>query len=400
MASGLGDLAATLRGGTQPANQLLTQLASRPGVQKGALSRVFGHIDPAQKMSPLELSAQARSPKLYAQRSMTGTGATNEDAIMEYATDALWSAQFAPQRRQVLVGMLDEMSKHPDVDKRLRDEAAQLLRAKNTTMAWERGAETLAEKHPEYAPQDAYMEDLLPQVEQWVRENSPELSTGKVLGPAFQQYQRQKNLWRSIDEDSEVPGSGYFETVLRGAPSLGQRGSEGGVNAGVMQPDPSFHFTNPAQLGHVRGTVGQQGRVFAEEMQSDPLEIANAAQMPELSGVYGKLGRMLLDRSAEAGAPSVSFPSAERIAAVRSKQQLPFFKSVYDKDLDKQLYRPLQAKGVPLVQDWGWTTVELPPDLVEAIKGGKLLDYKQGGTVAPQQPWWRSAKGGLSKATK
>ena len=84
-------------------------------------------------------------------------------------------------------------------------------------------------------------------------------------------------------------------------------------------------------------------------------------------------------RSAEAGAPSVSFPSAERIASVRSKQQLPFFRDVYDKQLSKQLYDPLAKRGVPLRQENGWTTMDLPEGILEAIKRQGLLNYKRGG---------------------
>ena len=399
MSSGLGNLAATLRGGTQPANQLLTQLASRPGVQKGALSRVFGHVDPAQKMSPMELSSQARSPKLYAQRSMTG-GHASEDQIEDLALDTLYGPDMAEARELVYRRLLGEISHAEGIAPEYRRQAAQMMRAMPSAN-WEYNAQALIDaQHTDDMARMEALHELMPQARALAAENIDIDDAGrKALGPAFKQYQRQ-----DVPGPHDAQGGqyferspNYFETVLRGAPSLGRRGSEGGVNAGVMQPDESFHFSNPSQLGHVRGSVDPSGRVFAEELQSDPLEVADAAQLPELSGIYGKLGRMLIDRSAEAGAPSVSFPSAERIASVRNKSQLPFFKSVYDKDLDKQLYRPLQERGVSLTQDDGWTTMGLPPDLVEAIRGGKLLDYKQGG---PVQPWWRSAKGGLSKASK
>lgn len=58
--------AARLRGGKQPAGQLLTQLSMRPGAKQGALGQVFGHVSPETRVTPQELQAMAKAPKLFA----------------------------------------------------------------------------------------------------------------------------------------------------------------------------------------------------------------------------------------------------------------------------------------------------------------------------------------------
>jgi hypothetical protein len=195
---------------------------------------------------------------------------------------------------------------------------------------------------------------------------------GKTMELAYDQYQRQRGMTRGLSEEEGrifESSSPYFETVLRGTPN----------RAGSNVPS-SFHFVNPSQLGHTRGSVTPEGRVFAEELQSDPLEEFGLPGNAGLNDIYGKLGRMLIDRSAEARAPSVSFPDANRIASVRNASQLPFFQDVYNKQLGKQLYDPLAKRGVPLRQENGWTTMDLPEGILDAISKG-LLNYRRGGVV-------------------
>lgn len=46
-----------------------------------------------------------------------------------------------------------------------------------------------------------------------------------------------------------------------------------------------------------------------------------------------------------------------------------------------QLYDSLAKRGVPLRQENGWTTMELPEGILNAIKNEGLLNYKRGGVV-------------------
>ncbi len=379
MASGLGDLAAQLRGGTQRGGQLLNQLAGKPGVKQGALAEYFGHIDPDAKYTPTQLAAAVRNPRLFAQRGMADN--LDEDALMEAASDIAWGdhPEIVLMRREELETMLREVMAQDSPHGELSTQARSMLANRVSDDAdlrsirlWEAEATRVIDSHfGEGTTEDMYFEGPVADTAYSIaKANMPR---GRSIQPAYSTYQRQPGLTR--DTNSQIPYNeqpNYFETVLRGTPSRAR---------GDLGPDQkgNWHFDNPAQLGHVRGSVTPGGNVYAEELQSDPLE--DAPNLPALQGIYGKLGRMLIDRSAEAGAPSVSFPNADRIASVRNQAQLPFFRSVYDKDLAKQLYAPLAKRGVPLRQENGWTTMDLPEGVLNAIKNDGLLNYKRGGPV-------------------
>ncbi len=378
MASGLGSLAAQLRGGTQRGGQLLNQLAGKPGVKPGALAEYLGHIDPDAKYTPAQLAAAVRSPKLFAQRGTVN--GLDEDALMEATSDIAWGdhPEIVQIRRGELEGMLREVMAQDSPHGELSTQARSILANRVSEDAdpriirlWEAEATRVIDSHfGKGTTDDMYFEGPVAETARSIAEAN--MPRGRSMRPAYSTYQRQSGL--TGDTNSQIPynSDSYFETVLRGTPSRAR---------GDLGPDQkgNWHFDNPAQLGHVRGAVTPGGNVYAEELQSDPLE--DAPNLPALQGIYGKLGRMLIDRSAEAGAPSVSFPSAERIAAVRNRSQMPFFRSVYDRDLAKQLYEPLAKRGVPLRQENGWTTMDLPEGVLNAIKNDGLLNYKRGGRV-------------------
>jgi hypothetical protein len=131
--------------------------------------------------------------------------------------------------------------------------------------------------------------------------------------------------------------------------------------------------------------------MFVEELQSDPAEwlskggefvdpTISLKDVPELQGIYGKLGRSAVDRAAAADLDFVSIPNADRIGSVRSAKQQPFFEQLYDRTLDKELYQPLSKAGVPIQRINGWNMMDLSnPELRAAIREGKILDYKRGG---------------------
>lgn len=389
MASGLGSLAETLRGGTQPTGVLLNQLRGKPGVKPGALQSVFGHLDPDVKLSPKQLSDAVLSPKLFAQRSMSSK--MNDDAMMDATNDLLYGfdPRIARARQTDYANMLHDIVAEDAVNKgggELGNEARRLLAAKPVdSMAndselhmrhWESNATRIIDKH--YGNGTACDELFSGHTMELARELANQQTAKRELGPFWGDSQRTK-----IVPPDNVYDRPYFETVLRGQPSMGGQymprvGTTWNAAMAKAGTDGRAHFGNQAQLGHVRGSVNADGKVFAEELQSDPIE-EFGADNPALTDIYGKLGRMLIDRSAEAGAPGVAFPSAERIASVRDSKQMPFFKDVYDKQLGKQLYSPLQQRGIPFSQEDGWMNMELTPELTEAIKGGKVLDYRHGG---------------------
>lgn len=383
-ASGLGSLAEQLRGGPQAAGQLLNQLRGKPGVKPGALSEYLGHVDPEQRMTPKELGAEVRSPKLFAQRGMTN--AMDDEQVHELADDLLYGPHFREQRESIVRGIIADSNPK---DLGIRN----LLRNRHWTPEQFKTAENLADdvlnghgsNSGDVNIHDIYTEELSLDALDMARNQS--LGT-KSMNPAYDQYQRQLGLTRGLSEERariHDANTGYFETVLRGTPSRGQ-------HTGLPYKDAAeygeYHFANPSQLGHVRGSVTPGGNVYAEELQSDPLEWIGkygeqeaVSQPSELDGIYGKLGRMLIDRSAEARALSVSFPDANRIGSVRNSGQMPFFRDVYDKRLVKELYAPLAKRGVPFRTENGWTTMELPEGVLEAIRKDRLLDYKRGGLV-------------------
>lgn len=359
MASGLGGLASQLRGGNQPAGQLLNQLSRQPGVKAGALSQYLGHVDPDARMTPGGLAAAVRSPKLFAQRGMTS--ALDDEAQLELATDLIYGPHFMERRAKILDELLESERAYDGIHPNVISDTQRRLRSGDPHAVGQ--AEGLLEGNHDTL--GIYLEEMGDDA----REMAAHQQGAKGFAPAYSEYQRQPGLARAHSGDDEV---GYFETVLRGTPSRARSD---------LAPDQkgNWHFSNPSQLGHVRGSVTPGGNVYAEELQSDLLE--DLPNLPALEGIYGKLGRMLIDRSAEAGAPSVSFPDANRIASVRNQTQLPFFRDVYDKQLSKQLYDPLAKRGVPLRQENGWTTMDLPEGVLNAIKNDGLLNYKRGGLV-------------------
>lgn len=366
MASGLGGLASQLRGGSQPGGQLLNQLRGKPGVKPGALSQYLGHIDPDAKMTPAQLAASVRSPKLFAQRGMTS--ALDDEAQMELATDLIYGPHFMERRAKILDELLESERAYGGIHPNVISDTQHRLRSGDPHAVDQ--AEGLLEGNHDMP--GIYIDELGTDA---LAMATTQQGSGKRMAHAYEGYQRQQDIPTPLITSSwgnRVAEPSYFETVLRGTPSRARSD---------LGPDPkgNWHFTNPSQLGHVRGSLDPRGRVFAEELQSDPLE--DIPNLPALEGIYGKLGRMLIDRSAEARAPSVSFPDANRIASVRNQDQLPFFQDVYNKRLGKELYDPLAKRGVPLRQENGWTTMDLPEGVLNAIKNDGLLNYKRGGLV-------------------
>ena len=381
MASSLPEIAQTLKGGKQPVSQLIQQLSGRPKVQQSTLQSVFGHVDPTQKMTPPEFASSAKSPKLFAQRGIT-SDVINEDLMLDLVTDRMYSPEMVDSRNLHWEHLIKkDILNYPELS--TRDKALiQNLLAQKKAMSpelWETQAERVIANFdgPDAAHDSLMNSHVLDEARAWAYGEGTKAT--KHMDPAYTDYQRLGPTASSKLTKQELrefdANSGYFETVLRGKPVPRDTPFIGAHNT----PE-DYHFQNPSQLGHIRGSVSPDNRVYLEELQSDPLEQLSTKDVPELQDIYGKLGRMAIDRSAAGDATSVMFPTGNRIGDVRPKKQLPFYQDVYDKQLDKQLYQPLQNKGVPLTQGNGWTNIELTPALKEAIDNG-LLNYNKGGQV-------------------
>lgn len=364
-ASPLADIAASLRGGRQPAGQLQAQLLGRPGVKLKDVQAALPGLDLSQKMTPQELVAMLPQQKRYLQQAARRVKA-DDDNVMELAGDLLWTERFLPQRSKLALHWLNEAAVDGDED------AIRLLREHSSVQdlgdlkKWERAASQHLQDswtmdaygYPDALMEEVLMEDALALARQHVSSMRGEPLAG---GPRFQQYQRQPEA-----KAAEDAGGQYLETVLRGgaAPS---KAFDGG------------HFDNPNLLGHFRGTVTPGGqRLMLEEIQSDPIKQLSPALA---SRVYGDIGEAAIEGAARAGIPSVAFPSAERIGNVRGGTKA-FIRDLYDKSLPEQLLTPLSEAGVPMYTHEGWTNVELPPALREQIiQSGVPLKKAKGGRV-------------------
>lgn len=366
------DVASSLRGGSGATEDLLRQLAGQPGVKAADVRQLFGHLDPASKLTPLQLAAAARVPKLFAQRGVVR--GINKDEYLErvgdLAHEILYGQEFQAEREKVL---LDALLEHADPAVfNLLERNGPLIEGQMRKLLVNRGID---------ADDLFFDKGLFDSAEDLAHEqlNDAALFEKQVQwSPQFQVFQRQKDIVMPSNE-------GYFETVLRTAPSRA---------LGMKTAAESAHFNNPGILGHVRGTLVDDTRggapkhdMYLEELQSDPLEYYTKAGLdlpPELQGVYGKLGKMMVDRAANTpGISTLSFPTAERIAAARPSTEgsLKAFQSIYDRQIPKQVLNPLAKAGLPIEHTNGWYDVELPEAAKEMIRAGKspMTQYRQGG---------------------
>lgn len=381
--------ASGLRGGTQPAEQLLRQLAGKPGVTKGTLQQLFGHLDPRAKMSPEEFAGSAAAPKLMAQRGFTREEYAHpeeraEDLVFCRAPEAL------PYIREAALKKLEDMwLRLPD---NLADEVTYYKHLIQQVPEGDTdGLHNALASFEDWTNDDrlgdigdaAFM-DINDIAAREMAYELPETMVRTLQDKHWQRYQRQPSVL-SADPNAE----GYFETVLRAPPSrlTGDTNSDGmqlwsGYRGDSSTPD-NYHFSNRGQLGHVRGTAleglgGERPSVFLEELQSDPLEALGQGAHPEFNNIYGLLGRMVIDRAAEGGAGRVWFPGGARIGDVRPPKYQSFYNDVYDRQLDKQLFGPLASQGLKPVASDGWTYFDLPEDLRTMLERDPL-GYSAGG---------------------
>jgi hypothetical protein len=356
------DVAAELRGGTQPAAQLLQQLKGQPGIKASDL-KMWGGVPGTARMSPLELAARAEFAPMFAQRGHGGSPMAPEEA----AWDLIWGESFRPQRndlmRQFLTEGLGTFSKGDQT------KARKFIDAENPTIDDFDKMGALLDKYvADGAEEGWYNNKVANQLSPKALEIAESQYPQNIFDPAYKVYQRQP-----ASENMERAGGEYFETVLRGR----ALGNLPGKRASEVLEDASYHFDNPQQLGHIRGTASPD-RLLIDEIQSDPLEFLGSKH-PSMQNIYGKLGNMIVDRAAAANIPLVSVPDAARIASVRDSDDMAFFRKLYNKEMDKALYTPLSLQGLRVNKDDGWFNIELPEAAREAIRRGELLRYKRGG---------------------
>lgn len=354
-----------LRGGTQPVGSLLNQLKGRPGVKAADLA-LFSHLDQAEKLSPLQLVGRAKAPKHYAQMGATSKNADDEDMILELASDLWHGPRMVAQRHDAMRNALSGFEHMPEV--------SALLRKQNWTPR-----EEAAASQAMYNTSGQSIEDLMYNGD-WAIDAldmaRDQLSrTARSFEPMYSEYQRSP-----LSREIEGLGGEYFETVLRGGPQTHKQ--QRAVDT------VGYHFGNPSQLGHIRGTVHPEGRyMILDEVQSDPVE-ALGAKHPAMQSVYSKLGQMAIDRAAAAGIPSVYFPTGITIGSTRGREAQPFYNKLYDDILVKEVLRPMQQRGAKVTGLDGWRahenddfyTMTLSPELMEAIRRGEgLPGYKRGG---------------------
>lgn len=191
----------------------------------------------------------------------------------------------------------------------------------------------------------------------------------------------------------------YFESVLSD-PSVDW------VHTRQINPasDWDSHFSNPSQLGHVRGSTNNKGRVLIEELQSDPVE--TFAKDPRLADIHPTLAKYALERAARSNAKSIMFPSAEAIGSVRDAKSQNFYDDIYDTQLNKKFFGPLHEAGVPIKQpyqifnpgtdhpelyeNYPTTSIDLTDGVRDFIFNGGLK-FKDGGVVSDAFEGYRDA---------
>lgn len=364
--------ASSLKGGVQEAQSVLNQLKGRPGVKVSDLA-MWSHLQPTEKIRPTELAAKAKAPKHYAQRGATLKHDPNAD-VTDAAQDMIWGPELEAQRRASYLRALREMQADPTTHPLPRTMVDRLLRTDELNAAgWEDMARDVLERYHPEGEDFIYitaLEDWMPTAYDLALQELGARTSESPFLPNFGGYQRQPAARALQDKGGE-----YFETVLRRAPSY-ERGLKKRLTPAEWS---SYHFENPAQLGHVRGTVSPGGqKMLIEEIQSDPVEQLGD-KYPGMENIYGKLGNMIIDRAAAADVPIVMVPDAKRIASVRGGDKSGFMEKLYNRELGKVLYDPLQELGVPVYSDDGWMNIELSPQFRERVRKGDVLQYKHGG---------------------
>jgi hypothetical protein len=368
----VGDLAQGLKGNRATGEQWYNQLKNVQGVKPGALEAAFGHLkDGRIQLTKDEFLKAVINPKLSTQRGYSRpVSAEEDDFLYDNALDLLHTSDEGT--RATMRGMdewlADNAGHIRNEDRRGLIEQYLMGDGNPFDFDSEQQVADLAAAHDyalEYVHQSPEMG--------WALQQAEKLGKKKQFNK-YQDFQRQPYINFSNNE--------YFETVLRKAPKEGQH------LTGLM--DKSFHFGNPGQIAHARGVMSPHRNgvnMLIDEIQSDPYQALTSnygaverAATPELRTPHGDMAKALLLQAAEGGANRLVIPSGPRIAELRGPRYLPAMQDIYDDQLFKQFYKPLDAMGIPTKELGGYRSIEIPPDVREGLtKSG--LPFKNGGYV-------------------
>lgn len=378
----VGDLGqALLKGNSATGAQWYAQLANKPGVKPAALNQALGHMatNPMQ-MSKEAFLNQVIPPKLYTQKGYRTEKGFSSDMAHELSHDA-WVDSGAEENiiRQHMGDALNIDPQHQDISA-----ALQGLNGDGTPMLY--GADM--------SPLQSALHNAVEHTNNTYREDPfyQQLFNDEYAHSSYHQPDTKEfDVYKEYQRQPESKGNRYFETVLRQAPQEGL--------SLTNLADQSYHFSNPGQIAHARGSYNPSatlslpsGRrtpdnhVIVDEIQSDPTEALRAQGLGKAPGYqaiknpHGDMAKALILQAAKGDANMVSFPSADKVASVRQRSALPFYQSVYDDQLHNQVFKPLDAMGIKTEDTGDWRNVILDPDSRKALQEHGL-PFKKGGSV-------------------
>lgn len=338
------DIGQNLKGAVATGEQWYNQLKNIQGVKPGPLSAAYGH----QRVAPMQMTKDeflqsVINPKLYTQRA--------------YLKDL----DISDHRHELALDIL-----HQDPDLRIIRDPRQV-----------------------YAP-NAYMQT--PEYREALRRADNIIQSSGIVDNTYNVYEDAQTLnwqpqlyvpaknWRP--EDSQ-----YFETVLRKAPKEGAALSA--LQSKVLSledMDNMYHFENPGQIAHARGQYYPKANsVFLHELQSDPFEALGKLKLRGTPGTealgtpHGDMLKAVLLRASEGNADRVVVPSGEMITRIRDPQYRNFYEDVYDTQLAREVYSPLERLGIRIPEGAGGAkSIELTPEIRTNLNAYGL-PFKKGG---------------------
>lgn len=359
------DIGQNLKGKLATGEQWYNQLKNTPGVKPAPLKAAYGHM----AGSPIQLTKDqflqsVVSPKLYTQRAHLKKPAGDELRRHELTQDIFFNDGDLYEG-----GMNHQMDRLLDLQRRyplINGEPVDLM----DVAASDEGL-ALLRQTPEWR-------DALAQA-------------NNVLGSAHDNHNvypgvqtldwrpRYPHLWGY--SNAESPGQ-YFETVLRKSPKEG----EALTNIMERAAPSTYHFDNPGQIAHARGEYYPDvNSVFMHEIQSDPLEAMGKLKLrgtpgtEALSTPHGDMLKAALLNASKGGADRVVVPTGEMITNMRNPAYRNFYESVYDEQLSKEVYNPLEQLGIRIPSGYGGSrSIELTPEIRDNLNAYGL-PFKKGG---------------------
>ena len=383
----VGDIAQSLKGGLATGEQWYNQLKNMPGVKPEKLQEAFGHMqDGKLQMTKDAFLSTVVKPKLYTQPGYAINTMSNdmrESLAAERTYDAWY--QSTDLRRGALKRILDTHLAD-NADGMTQARRMQLLEHINNGEGISAPRTAMLTASQSGAEREAllnawnYTTDTYEDSPEFQRLLANEMSIEAPRAKEFLQYQGyQKQPYKDLGNNQ------YFETVLRQGPQEGRNLTN--------LTDDSYHFNNPGQIAHARGVI-QSGvdkgpSMLLDEIQSDPYQalteqgLSKAPGYSAIKNPHGDMAKALLLQAAKGGAARMVIPDANNIAQLRGGRGiLPAMQNIYDDQLYKQFYKPLDAMGIPMKENnAGYRSIELPPDVADGLnKYG--LPFKDGGAVS------------------